>query len=191
MIVLIFLAFGMSTQVLTCHTQEGTAFFPGSSLAGNGLLVSDGPVWQRQRQLSNPAFRRSAIDSYAQVRLARLHTSLTISISITWIMSLSDAWAEQSASNQTCTHVSQLHAQAMGSATRQMLATGWAGSGRRDVYSDFNALTLQITTEALFGKNLPKGQGAKVTGVLLLYCDLSACEHDDTCCLTLRLLDEA
>lgn len=56
----------------------------------------------------------------------------------------------------------------MGSATRQMLATGWSGSGRRDVYSDFNALTLQITTEALFGKNLTADQGAKVTGVLLV-----------------------
>ena len=50
------------------RTQEGTAFFPGNSLAGNGLLVSDGQVWRRQRQLSNPAFRRSAIASYAAVR---------------------------------------------------------------------------------------------------------------------------
>lgn len=48
--------------------QEGTAFFPGSSLAGNGLLVSDGATWQRQRQLSNPAFRSSAIKTYARVR---------------------------------------------------------------------------------------------------------------------------
>ncbi|KAK9903986.1 hypothetical protein WJX75_001915 [Coccomyxa subellipsoidea] len=115
----------LSRQVLidlaATFGKEGTAFFPGSSLAGNGLLVSDGPVWRRQRQLSNPAFRRSAIDSYAQ---------------------------------------------AMGSATRQMLATGWSGSGRRDVYSDFNALTLQITTEALFGKNLTADQGAKVTGAI-------------------------
>jgi cytochrome P450 len=47
--------------------QEGTAFFPGSQLAGNGLLVSDGPVWRRQRQLSNPAFRTAAVASYAQV----------------------------------------------------------------------------------------------------------------------------
>lgn len=30
----------------------------GSSLTGNGLLVSDGEVWRRQRRLSNPAFRR-------------------------------------------------------------------------------------------------------------------------------------
>ena len=49
--------------------QEGTAFFPGSSLAGNGLLVSDGATWQRQRQLSNPAFRKSAIETYAKVHL--------------------------------------------------------------------------------------------------------------------------
>ena len=54
--------------VLVCFViQEGTAFFPGSSLAGNGLLVSDGPIWQRQRQLSNPAFRQYAVETYAKV----------------------------------------------------------------------------------------------------------------------------
>ena len=57
--------------------QEGTAFFPGSSLAGNGLLVSDGPLWRRQRQLSNPAFRRAAIDSYAQVCMSIVLASLS------------------------------------------------------------------------------------------------------------------
>lgn len=57
--------------------QEGTAFFPGSSLAGNGLLVSDGSLWRRQRQLSNPAFRRAAIDSYAQVCMSTLLASLS------------------------------------------------------------------------------------------------------------------
>ena len=45
--------------------KKGTAFFPGSSLAGNGLLVSDGQAWVRQRRLSNPAFRRAAVDTYA------------------------------------------------------------------------------------------------------------------------------
>lgn len=49
--------------------QEGTAFFPNSSLAGNGLLVSDGAIWRRQRQLSNPAFRTAAVKAYAQVAL--------------------------------------------------------------------------------------------------------------------------
>jgi cytochrome P450 len=41
--------------------KEGTAFFPGSALAGNGLLVSDGDLWKRQRRLSNPAFRQAAV----------------------------------------------------------------------------------------------------------------------------------
>lgn len=43
--------------------KEGTAFFPGSSLAGNGLLVSDGDTWRRQRRLSNPAFRTSSVSA--------------------------------------------------------------------------------------------------------------------------------
>jgi cytochrome P450 len=42
--------------------KAGTAFFPGSSLTGNGLLVSDGAEWRRQRRLSNPAFRKAAVD---------------------------------------------------------------------------------------------------------------------------------
>ena len=54
-----------------CAMQEGTAFFPGSSLAGNGLLVSDGAVWQRQRQLTNPGFRKAAVETYASVSLTQ------------------------------------------------------------------------------------------------------------------------
>lgn len=57
--------------------KEGTAFFPGSALAGQGLLVSDGELWRRQRRLSNPAFRKTAvrhpcasIHSVAYMRLA-------------------------------------------------------------------------------------------------------------------------
>jgi hypothetical protein len=54
--------------------------------------------------------------------------------------------------------------QAMGSATRELLAGAWAGSGPREVYADLNALTLRITTEALFGSNLPPQEAARVTG---------------------------
>ncbi|KAK9829411.1 hypothetical protein WJX72_005691 [[Myrmecia] bisecta] len=101
--------------------KEGTAFFPGSSLAGNGLLVSDGELWRRQRQLSNPAFRRAAVEAYAE---------------------------------------------AMGMATQQMLRNSWLQSRQRDIYADFNALTLQITTDALFGADLPPRQALEVTGAI-------------------------
>lgn len=45
--------------------KSGTAFFPGSSLTGDGLLVSDGATWRRQRQLCTPAFRAAAVAAYA------------------------------------------------------------------------------------------------------------------------------
>ena len=57
----------MDPQAQGVYVKAGTAFFPGSSLTGNGLLVSDGEVWRRQRRLANPAFRRAAVDKYAQV----------------------------------------------------------------------------------------------------------------------------
>ena len=43
-----------------------------------------------------------------------------------------------------------------------MLGTAWADSGARDVYADYNALTLRIATEALFGNSLAPVQGARV-----------------------------
>eukprot|EP00850_Spirogloea_muscicola_P006939 SM000034S12693 [mRNA] locus=s34:264668:269132:+ [translate_table: standard] len=55
----------LGIEHLKHNMQAGTAFFPGSSLAGNGLLVSDGATWRRQRRLANPAFRKSAVDTYA------------------------------------------------------------------------------------------------------------------------------
>ena len=63
-------------SIVYAVVQEGTAFFPGSSLAGNGLLVSDGAVWQRQRQLTNPGFRKAAVETYAAVSLLLTTVSL-------------------------------------------------------------------------------------------------------------------
>jgi cytochrome P450 len=90
------------------YVKTGTAFFPGSSLTGNGLLVSDGPTWRRQRKLSNPAFRKAAIDKYTST---------------------------------------------MKSCTEEVLFKGrrWRHGVIRDVYGDFNQLTLSITMQALFG----------------------------------------
>ncbi|KAL3147617.1 hypothetical protein ABBQ38_014667 [Trebouxia sp. C0009 RCD-2024] len=100
------------------YKKEGTAFFPGSSLAGNGLLVSDGAVWQRQRQLTNPGFRKAAVNTYAA---------------------------------------------AMMSATEHLLGHVWAQGDVRDVYADFNELTLTITTNALFGVDMSSRQAAGIT----------------------------
>ena len=50
--------------------------------------------------------------------------------------------------------------------TRRLLEGPWAGGGLRPVYADFNALTLDITTAALFGTGLPRGQAAEVTSAV-------------------------
>lgn len=98
--------------------KEGTAFFPNSSLAGNGLLVSDGTVWRRQRQLSNPAFRTAAVRTYGQ---------------------------------------------AVEGATSAMLRQEWRFGGRRDVYADYNSLTLAVTVDALFGSAVDRVQAQQVS----------------------------
>eukprot|EP00897_Mesotaenium_endlicherianum_P008466 jgi/Mesen1/7648/ME000004S07912 len=103
--------------------KEGTAFFPGSRLAGNGLLVSDGDTWRRQRRLSNPAFRKAAVDSYAE---------------------------------------------AMVDVTQSMVRSRWRRGGLRDIYADFNDLTMEIVATALFGSatdgNGDGGGGMKRVG---------------------------
>lgn len=110
------------TEAPEVYIKEGTAFFPGSSLAGNGLLVSDGDIWRRQRQLSTPAFRRAAIERYAS---------------------------------------------SMIECTSETLLKGprWRPGAVRDVYSDFNELTLRITLSALFGssENLSSSAAKEVT----------------------------
>ncbi|PRW32625.1 cytochrome p450 isoform A [Chlorella sorokiniana] len=92
--------------------KAGTAFFPGSSLTGNGLLTSDGEVWKRQRRLANPAFRRAAIDKYGQAMLR---------------------------------------------CADDMALRRWRDGTVRDVYAEFNRLTLRVTLEALFGARLAAG----------------------------------
>lgn len=121
--------------------KEGTAFFPGSSLAGNGLLVSDGAVWRRQRQLANPAFRRAAVERYGGAMAAEA-------------AALADRrWSRSD-----------------GTGTGGGTAGGTAGAVRRDVYRDFNELTLRITLRALFGEAL-EGEGSEqaleITGGLI------------------------
>ena len=101
--------------------KEGTAFFPGSSLAGEGLLVSDGDVWARQRRLSNPAFRKAAVETYAA---------------------------------------------SMARAGDALLRTKWSTRQLRDVYADFNDLTLSIVADALFGADVRGARASQINGAI-------------------------
>jgi hypothetical protein len=49
----------------------------------------------------------------------------------------------------------------MTSMTEQMLSSRWRGGGRRDVYADYNELTLWITMRALFGTDTTRGSQAQ------------------------------
>lgn len=121
--------------------KEGTAFFPGSALTGNGLLVSDGAVWRRQRRMANPAFRRAAVDTYA-ARMADEAQRLLRG-------PLADAAAAAAAPQA-------------GS-----WGLGWASGaqgGAVDVYQEFNKLTLNITLSALFGISTDYGSDGSSVG---------------------------
>jgi cytochrome P450 len=61
------------------------------------------------------------------------------------------------------------HLQAMTAATQDMLARMWRQDGRRDVYADFNDLTLRITVGALFGATVDSRQARRVSGEALVH----------------------
>jgi len=106
--------------------KAGTAFFPASSVTGDGLLTSDGESWRRQRQLAGPAFRKAAVEAYGG-SMASAAASLV----------------------------------AAGGAWGGALTGGVASAAVRDVYADFNALTLRIVTDALFGGEASRGGGGQ------------------------------
>lgn len=109
--------------------------------AGNGLLVSDGETWKRQRRLANPAFRRTAVERYAEEMTAAAQQL----VGVTW----------GPAGMPGGTHVGG--SADVAASTPVSTATGppqARASSRpliRDVYEDFNALTLRVTMAALFG----------------------------------------
>ena len=109
--------------------KDGTAFFPNSSLTGNGLLTSDGPVWARQRRAVSPAFRAAAVAGYVP--------TMTAAAARLFDPEGAGLWAR-----------------------------GRGGGGVRDVYADFNALTLQIVAETLFGEDIAAGGGDARSGAI-------------------------
>ena len=98
-------------------TKKGTAFFPSSRLAGDGLLVTDGDVWRSQRRLSNPAFRKAAVETYAK---------------------------------------------AMNECIEETIRTRWRTNGERDIYEDFNEVTLQVVCRTLFGEDAVGTKGKEI-----------------------------
>ncbi|CAI5508870.1 unnamed protein product [Closterium sp. Naga37s-1] len=131
--------------------QAGTAFFPGSSLTGNGLLVSDGEVWKRQRRLSNAAFRKAAIQSYATA-MAELADDMAMA-ELADDMVGGGTWGGSPAMAELADDM------VGGTWTDSLVGRGGRG-GRdgvvqggvvRDVYGDFNELTMKIVVAALFG----------------------------------------
>lgn len=161
---------------------------------------SDGEVWRRQRRLVNPAFRRSAVDRYAQVRwVDGVDTTTTLLPSIVgkrvpcWgARSLLRASRANLASCQwaviprcaakICGRCSSRpfsplphlpasppappspNRQAMLGATATLTTRRWRDGAARDVYADFNSLTLDITLEALFGGGAGSSSGDSSSG---------------------------
>jgi cytochrome P450 len=124
--------------------KEGTAFFPGSALTGNGLLVSDGAVWKRQRRLSNPAFRRAAVEGYAAQMVSETAA----------LLGPGGPFAAAAAAS-----AASAAGDGDGSSGRRVAAAP-DGAGVIDVYEEFNKLTLNITLAALFGLSGSEGGGS-------------------------------
>jgi hypothetical protein len=124
--------------------KAGTAFFPSSSVTGDGLLTSDGESWRRQRQLAAPAFRKAAVEAYGQAMAAAAGGLVD---------PLTGAWG----------------------AAGGLGAPG--ATAVRDVYADFNDLTLKIVTDALFGGEAAlggPGAAVRVTAAVAAAFDVFA-----------------
>ena len=132
------------------YTKRGTTFFPGSSLAGEGLLVSDGEVWQRQRRLATPAFRAAAVASYAAAMGAAAEELLTHTWRVTPAAAEGEAAADAAAARDAT------------SSQRNDDTVGLL----RDVYGDFNELTLRVVARALFGADVAGAAAAEINGAI-------------------------
>ena len=53
----------------------------------------------------------------------------------------------------------------MARGAQELVTSTWQNAGAREIYSDFNSLTLQITTDALFGFTPSTPQSKTVTGI--------------------------
>jgi len=97
---------------------KGPLFDPMRRLVGNGLFVSDGDFWLRQRRLMQPAFH--------QRRLAALVAGMAMETQISI-----DHWARLAAKNQVINMAEETTALAMRVVTRALFSTGVTGGEKR------------------------------------------------------------
>ena len=97
---------------------KGKLFDPMRSLVGNGLFLSEGDFWLRQRRLMQPAFH--------QRRLAALVEGMATETQVSI-----DRWAQAAASGQAVNMAQETTALAMRVVTRALFSSGLAGGEKR------------------------------------------------------------
>ncbi len=97
---------------------KGPLFDAMRSLVGNGLFLSDGEFWLRQRRLMQPAFH--------QRRLAALVDGMALEAQVSI-----DRWAQAAATGQVLNMAQETTALAMRVVTRALFSTSLAGSEKR------------------------------------------------------------
>ena len=97
---------------------KGKLFDPMRSLVGNGLFVSDGDFWLRQRRLMQPAFHQRRLAALVEGMAAETQVSL-------------ERWAQAAAAGQVINMAEETTALAMRVVTRALFSSGLSGGEKR------------------------------------------------------------
>jgi len=97
---------------------KGKLFDPMRSLVGNGLFVSDGDFWLRQRRLMQPAFHQRRLSSLVEGMAAETQVSI-------------DRWAQAAATGEALNMAEETTALAMRVVTRALFSSGLSSGEKR------------------------------------------------------------
>jgi len=97
---------------------KGKLFDPFRSLVGNGLFVSEGDFWLRQRRLMQPAFHQRRLAALVDGMVAETRVSL-------------ERWAQAAAAGQGINMAEETTALAMRVVTRALFSSGLSGGEKR------------------------------------------------------------
>lgn len=144
--------------------KAGTAFFPGRWADGSGRQAQRQLGWQGCCVQSCPAHVYLPIST---LRPSPPRSSLTGS---GLLVSDGELWKRQRRLSNPAFRaaaVRQYSEAMLGGAGAMLASPAWRDGVARDVYSEFNALTLRVTLEALFGFRTGAGDeaaGREITG---------------------------